>query len=379
MIVGCVTEIKTEEYRVGLTPESVAAFVGRGHHVLIQRGAGEGSSYFDDDYLEAGAEIVMGADEVWQRADMIVKVKEPLDPEFDRMRDGQIVFTYLHLAAAPKVAQAIIDSNCIAIAFETVRRADGSLPLLAPMSEVAGRMAVEVGASYLKKPGPGRGLLLGGVPGAPPGHVLVIGSGNVGANAVRIAVGLGARVTVASIAEDQLRDLDREYHGRVETILSSPKAIADRIRTADLVIGAVLVEGERAPVVVTREMVRSMPQGSVIVDVAVDQGGCIETTRPTDHVTPIYIDEGVIHYAVPNMPGAVPRTSSRVLAGLTLPYALSMANLGVEEAVRRSGPLAHGVNVWRGQVTHPAVAAALGHEYVSLESAMLATPVARAD
>ena len=333
MIVGCVTEIKTEEYRVGLTPESVAAFVGRGHHVLIQRGAGEGSSYFDDDYLEAGAEIVMGADEVWQRADMIVKVKEPLDPEFDRMRDGQIVFTYLHLAAAPKVAQAIIDSNCIAIAFETVRRADGSLPLLAPMSEVAGRMAVEVGASYLKKPGPGRGLLLGGVPGAPPGHVLVIGSGNVGANAVRIAVGLGARVTVASIAEDQLRDLDREYHGRVETILSSPKAIADRIRTADLVIGAVLVEGERAPVVVTREMVRSMPQGSVIVDVAVDQGGCIETTRPTDHVTPIYIDEGVIHYAVPNMPGAVPRTSSRVLAGLTLPYALSMANLGVEEAV----------------------------------------------
>jgi len=379
VIVGCVTEIKTEEYRVGLTPESVAAFVGRGHHVLIQRGAGEGSSYFDDDYLEAGAEIVMGADEVWQRADMIVKVKEPLAPEFERMRDGQIVFTYLHLAAAPQVAQAIIDSNCIAIAFETVRRADGSLPLLAPMSEVAGRMAVEVGASYLKKPGPGRGLLLGGVPGAPPGHVLVIGSGNVGANAVRIAVGLGARVTVASIAEDQLRDLDREYHGRVETILSSPKAIADRIRTADLVIGAVLVEGERAPVVVTREMVRSMPQGSVIVDVAVDQGGCIETTRPTDHVTPIYIDEGVIHYAVPNMPGAVPRTSSRVLAGLTLPYALSMANLGVEEAVRRSGSLAHGVNVWRGQVTHPAVAAALGHEYVSLESAMLAAPVARAD
>ncbi len=370
MIVGTVTEIKTEEYRVGLTPESVAAFVGAGHQVLVQRGAGEGSSYLDEHYLEAGAEIVVGAAGVWQRADMIVKVKEPLAPEFDRLRPDQIVFTYLHLAAAPTVARALVDSGSIGIAFETVRRADGSLPLLAPMSEVAGRMAVEIGAYYLKKPGPGRGLLLGGVPGAPPGHVLVIGSGNVGANAVRMAVGLGARVTVASIAEDQLRDLDREYHGRVETILSSPKAIADRIRTADLVIGAVLVEGERAPVVVTREMVRSMPNGSVIVDVAVDQGGCIETTRPTDHITPIYVDEGVIHYAVPNMPGAVPRTSSRVLAGLTLPYALGMANLGVEEAVRRNSALAHGVNVWRGKVTHPAVAAALGYEYVPLDVAM---------
>jgi len=370
VIVGTVTEIKTEEYRVGLTPESVAAFVAAGHQVLVQRGAGEGSSYLDEDYREAGAEIVVGPAGVWQRADMIVKVKEPLAPEFERLRPEQIVFTYLHLAAAPTVARALVDSGAIAIAFETVRGADGLLPLLAPMSEVAGRMAVEIGAYYLKKPGPGRGLLLGGVPGAPPGHVLVIGSGNVGANAVRMAVGLGARVTVASIAEGQLRDLDREYHGRVETILSSPKAIADRIRTADLVIGAVLVEGERAPVVVTREMVRSMPNGSVIVDVAVDQGGCIETTRPTDHVTPIYIDEGVIHYAVPNMPGAVPRTSSRVLAGLTLPYALRMANLGVEEAVRRNAALAHGVNVWRGKVTHPAVAAALGYEYVPLDVAM---------
>lgn len=372
MIVGCVTEIKTEEYRVGLTPESVAAFVASGHRVLIQTGAGEGSHYFDEDYREAGAEVVLAADEVWQRADMVVKVKEPLDPEFERLRPGQIVFTYLHLAAAPRAAQAIIDSGCIAIAFETVRLPDGTLPLLAPMSEVAGRMAVEIGAHYLKKPGPGRGLLLGGVPGAPPGHVLVIGSGNVGANAVRVAVGLGARVTVASIAADQLRDLDREFHGRIETILSSPKAIADRIRNADLVIGAVLVEGQRAPVVVTREMVRSMPQGSVVVDVAVDQGGCIETTRPTDHVTPTYIEEGVIHYAVPNMPGAVPRTSSRVLSGLTLPYALSMANLGVEEAVRRSGPLGHGVNVWRGRVTHPGVATALGYEYVPLADAMAA-------
>ncbi|GMU40964.1 MAG: alanine dehydrogenase [Chloroflexota bacterium] len=373
MIVGCVTEIKTEEYRVAMTPESVTALVSAGHTVLIQQGAGEGSHYLDEDYVAAGAEIVASADEVWQRAAMVCKVKEPQPVEFARMRPGQVLFTYLHLAAAPEVGRAIIDSGCIAIAYETVRRADGFLPLLAPMSEVAGRMAVEIGSAYLKKPGPGRGLLLGGVPGAPPGHVLVIGSGNVGANAVRIAVGLGARVTVASIAEDQLRALDREYQGRIETILSSPKAIADRIRTADLVIGAVLVEGERAPVVVTREMVRSMPQGSVIVDVAVDQGGCIETTRATDHNEPIYIDEGVIHYAVPNMPGAVPRTSSRILAGLTLPYMVRMANQGVTEAVRRDASLAHGVNVWHGRVTHPAVAAALGVDYAPLADAMAAS------
>jgi alanine dehydrogenase len=370
VIVGCVTEIKTEEYRVGLTPESVAALTGAGHTVLIQHGAGDGSHYLAADYLEAGAEIVDTAEDVWARAEMVCKVKEPLPPEFPLMRPGQILFTYLHLAAAPAVADAIVDSGCVAIAYETVRRDDGFLPLLAPMSEVAGRMAVEIGAHYLKRPGPGRGLLLGGVPGAPPGHVLVLGSGNVGSNAVRIAVGLGARVTVASIAEDQLRDLDREYQGRIETILSSPKTIADRIRTADLVIGAVLVEGKRAPIVVTREMVQMMPAGSVIVDVAVDQGGCIETTRATDHQQPTYVDEGVIHYAVPNMPGAVPRTSSRILTGLTLPYALGMANLGVDVAVRVSAPLARGVNVWKGQVTHQAVAEALGRPYVPLEAAM---------
>ncbi len=262
MIVGCVTEIKTEEYRVGLTPESVTALVEGGHTVLMQRGAGDGSHYFDDDYAAAGAELAPTAEDVWARAALLCKVKEPQPSEYALMRPDQILFTYLHLAAAPEVAKEMLRSGIIGVAYETVRRADGSLPLLAPMSEVAGRMAVEIGAHYLKRPGPGRGLLLGGVPGAPPGHVLVIGSGNVGANAVRLAVGMGARVTVASIAEDQLRALDREYQGRVETILSSPKAIADRIRTADLVIGAVLVEGERAPVVVTREMVRSMPAGS---------------------------------------------------------------------------------------------------------------------
>lgn len=371
MIIGVPTETKVEEYRVGLTPESVTSLGAYGHTVLLQSGAGDGSHYTDEDFREAGAEVVATAEEVWGRAELIVKVKEPQHAEFTRMRPDQVLFTYLHLAAEPEVAQAIVATGNIAIAYENVRRDDGSLPLLAPMSEVAGRMAVEVGAHLLKRPGPGRGLLLGGVPGAPPGHVLVIGSGNVGANAVRIAVGLGARVTVASIAEDQLRALDREYQGRIETILSSPKAIADRIRTADLVIGAVLVEGGRAPVVVTREMVRSMPQGSVIVDVAVDQGGCVETTRPTDHTNPTYIDEGVIHYAVTNMPGAVPRTSSRVLAGLTFPYILRMANAGVAEAVRQDRSLAHGVNVWRGHVTHATVAQSLGLPYVPLEEAML--------
>lgn len=370
MIVGCVTEVKTEEYRVGLTPESITSFVEAGHTVLMQRGAGNGSHYFDEDYEAAGADIAASAEEVWQRAEMVCKVKEPQPSEFALMRADQVLFTYLHLAAAPTVAKAMLDSGIIGVAYETVRRPDGSLPLLAPMSEVAGRMAVEIGAHYLKRPGPGRGLLLGGVPGAPPGHVLVIGSGNVGANAVRIAVGLGARVTVASIAEDQLRALDREYHGRIETILSSPRTIADRIRTADLVIGAVLVEGQRAPTVVTREMVRSMPPGSVIVDVAVDQGGCIETTRPTDHTNPIYIDEGVIHYGVTNMPGAVPRTSSRVLAGLTLPYATRIANLGLAEAARRDPSLAAGINIWRGRVTHPSVARDLGYDFTPLEEAM---------
>ncbi|MDP6606979.1 MAG: alanine dehydrogenase [Dehalococcoidia bacterium] len=367
MIIGSVRETKTEEYRVALTPDGAADIARAGHSIVIEASAGTGSNYSDDDYRAAGAEVLATADEVYARAELMCEVKEPQPEEFGRLRDGQILFTYLHLAAEPEVTDALLRSRCIAIGYETVQRDDGFLPLLAPMSEVAGRMAVEIGAHYLKRPGPGRGMLLGGLPGVPPAHVVVLGSGNVGKNSVRAAVGAGARVTVVSIDGDQLRELEELYAGRVETLLSSPQAIANVVRGADLVIGAVLVAGFRAPVVVTREMVGSMAEGAVIVDVAVDQGGCIETTRPTSHVEPIYVEEGVVHYAVPNMPGAVPRTSSRALTGLTLPYILRVANDGFEAAVMADPALRRGVNVYRGQITHGAVAQSLDRDCTPVE------------
>ncbi|MDA0302512.1 MAG: alanine dehydrogenase, partial [Chloroflexi bacterium] len=288
MIVGTVRERKDDEFRVALTPGSVGDLVRAGHTVLIETASGIGSHYTDDQYVAAGAAITATMDEVYARAEMVCEVKEPQPAEYALIREGQVIFTYLHLAAEPEVALVLIDSKCIAIAYETVRLPSGALPLLAPMSEVAGRLAVEEGARFLKRPGPGRGILLGGIAGVPPAHVLVIGSGNVGRNAVRVAVGMGARVTVVSNSIDQLRDLDQQYAGRVETAISSRGVIAALVPTADLLIGAVLVEGQRAPVVVTREMVRTMQPGSVIVDVAVDQGGCIETTRPTTHDEPVY-------------------------------------------------------------------------------------------
>jgi alanine dehydrogenase len=367
VIIGTVRETKTEEYRVALTPDGAADIARAGHSIVIEAAAGAGSNYSDDDYRAAGAEVLATADEVYARAELMCEVKEPQPEEFGRLRDGQILFTYLHLAAEPEVTDALLRSRCIAIGYETVQRDDGFLPLLAPMSEVAGRMAVEIGAHYLKRPGPGRGMLLGGLPGVPPAHVVVLGSGNVGKNSVRAAVGAGARVTVVSIDGDQLRGLEELYAGRVETLLSSPQAIANVVRGADLVIGAVLVAGFRAPVVVTREMVASMADGAVIVDVAVDQGGCIETTRPTSHVEPIYVEEGVVHYAVPNMPGAVPRTSSRALTGLTLPYILRVANDGFEAAVMADPALRRGVNVYRGQITHQAVAQSLDRDCTPVE------------
>ena len=373
MIVGTVRERKLEEFRVALTPASAGDLVHAGHTVLIETTAGIGSHYADDQYTAVGAQIIATMEEVYARAEFVCEVKEPQPSEYALMREGQVIFTYLHLAAEPEVARAIIDSKCIAIAYETVRLPNGALPLLAPMSEVAGRLAVEEGARFLKRPGPGRGVLLGGIAGVPPAHVVVIGSGNVGRNAVRVAVGMGARVTVVSNSIDQLRDLDQQYAGRVATAISSRGVIAELVPTADLLIGAVLVEGQRAPIVVTREMVRSMQPGSVIVDVAVDQGGCVETTHPTNHDAPIYVEEGVVHYAVPNMPGSVPRTASQILSTLTLPYALAIAALGVDEAIHRNAALAHGVNVYRGAITHPAVAQALGLPYVPLEAAM-ATP-----
>lgn len=372
MIVATVKELKLEEYRVALTPQGVASIVGAGHTVIIETSAGAGSGFTDKEYRAAGAEIVATATEVFARADLVCKVKEPQHAEFGLLRARQLLFTYLHLAAEPEVTDALVASRCTAIGYETVRRDDGFLPLLAPMSEIAGRMAVEVGAQHLKHPGPGRGMLLGGLPGVPPAHVVIVGSGNVGRNSVRAAVGAGARVSVVSNNEDQLRALEELYAGRVETVLASPQAIADTVRGADLVVGAVLVEGRRAPVVVTREMVRSMGPGAVVVDVAVDQGGCIETTRATDHVHPVYVEEGVVHYAVPNMPGAVPRTSSRALTGLTLPYILEVANRGLAEAVRRDPALRRAVNTHAGQITHRGVAHSLARPYVDLDT--LLTP-----
>ena len=367
MIVGTVTERKTEEYRVALTPDGVADIVRAGHGVVVEAGCGLGSNYPDEEYVEAGATVLPTAEEVYERAQLMCEVKEPQPFEYGLLREGQILFTYLHLAAEPAVTQALLASGGIAIGYETVRRDDGFLPLLAPMSEVAGRMAVEIGAHHLKRPGPGRGMLLGGLPGVPPAHVVVVGSGNVGKNAVRAAVGAGARVTVSSIDESQLRTLEETYAGRVETLLSSPQALANILEGADLLIGAVLVEGRRAPVVVTREMVRSMGPGAVVVDVAVDQGGCVETTRATSHVEPVYVEEGVVHYAVPNMPGAVPRTSSRALTGLTLPYILRVANNGLEAALRVDPALARGVNVYRGHLTHEGVAESLGLPWTPLD------------
>jgi len=366
MIVGTVRETKTEEYRVALVPEGVADIVHAGHTVLVETASGIGSHYSDDEYRAAGAEILPTPEEVYARADLMCEVKEPQPSEYSLLREGQILFTYLHLAAEPRVTEALLQSGCIAIGYETVQRDDGFLPLLAPMSEVAGRLAVEVGAQHLRRPGPGRGMLLGGLPGVPPAHVVVVGSGNVGRNAVRAAVGAGARVSVVSIDEGQLRLLEEQYAGRVETVLASPQAIATAIAGADLLIGAVLVPGRRAPVVVTREMVRSMGAGAVVVDVAVDQGGCIATTRPTSHVEPVYVEEGVVHYAVPNMPGAVPRTSSRALTGLTLPYVLRVANEGFEAAVRTDPALRRGVNVHRGRLTHAGVAESLGMPHTPL-------------
>jgi alanine dehydrogenase len=302
----------------------------------------------------------------------VCEVKEPQPSEYALMREDQVIFTYLHLAAEPEVTEAVIASRCIAIAYETVRLPDGSLPLLAPMSEVAGRMAVEEGAHFLKRPGPGRGVLLGGIAGVPPAHVVVVGSGNVGRNAVRIAVGMGARVTVVGNRVDQLRDLDHQYVGRIATAISSPAAIAELLRDADLVIGAVLVPGGRAPVVVTEAMVRTMKQGAVIVDCAVDQGGCIETIHETTHADPVYQQHGVLHYAVGNIPAAVPHTSTYALTNATLPYALAIAVSGVADAVVADEELAAGVNTVAGNVTNAVVAEAIGQPFTPLGAALAA-------
>jgi alanine dehydrogenase len=367
--VGVLKEIKAYENRVAMTPAGVSAMVKAGHQVFVEKDAGKGSGFEDAEYVAAGATILPTNTEVWATCDMVMKVKEPLPPEYELFREGQIIFTYLHLAPEPELTRKLVEKKVVAIAYETVQLADRSLPLLTPMSEVAGRMAVQIGAHFLEKAHGGRGVLLGGVPGVAPGDVVIIGGGVVGTNAAKIAVGMGAHVTVVDISADRLRYLDDIFQGRIDTRISNEYVIAAAVAKADLVIGAVLIPGARAPKLVTTEMVQSMKPGSVIVDVAIDQGGSIETIdRVTTHMDPTYERFGVIHYAVANMPGAVPRTSTYALTNVTLPYALQLANKGWVKALKENPALAKGANVVNGHVTYQAVAEAHGLEYLPLEN-----------
>jgi alanine dehydrogenase len=371
MIIGVPKEIKANENRVAITPAGVHAFVRDGHEVLIETSAGVGSGFADDAYSAEGAEIVETPDEVFERADMIMKVKEPLPPEYDFFREGQVLFTYLHLAAEPELTRALMDSEVVSIAYETVESPDGSLPLLTPMSEVAGRMATQIGAHFLEKHRGGLGVLLGGIPGVPPAHVVVVGGGTVGTNAAKIAMGFGARVTVLDIDASRLRYLDDIFGSKLTTRMSNPLSIADTVKEADLLIGAVLIPGAKAPHLVTEEMVETMKPGSVIADVAIDQGGCVETIdRVTTHANPTYVTHGVVHYSVANMPGAVPRTSTLGLTNVTLPYALRIANEGWREAVAADSGLASGLNVLKGSVVYKAVAQAVGVPYTPLSEVL---------
>jgi alanine dehydrogenase len=366
MLIGIPKEIKDNENRVSTTPAGVAEYVHHGHSVLVEKNAGGGSGFTDDEYAAAGATIVDTHESVFAQAEMIVKVKEPIASEYNLLRKDQILYTYLHLAAEEKLTHALIDRGVAAIAYETVQLPDRSLPLLAPMSEVAGRMAAHVGAYYLMKTTGGRGLLLGGVAGVPPANVVVVGGGIVGTNAAQIALGMGAAVTVIDLNVDRLRYLDQVLHGRLTTLVSNRGSIASAVKDADLVIGAVLIPGAKAPKLVTRSMVASMRPGSVLVDVAIDQGGSIETIKPTSHTDPVFVDEGVTHYGVTNMPGAVPRTSTIALSNATLAYGLKLADLGFVKAVTSDPALAKGVNVYRGVITYPSVAEAFGMEHTPL-------------
>ena len=360
LTVGVPREIKPEEHRVAITPDGVRELLHTGVDVLIEAGAGTDSSIPDDDYRRAGATIVPTAAEVWQRAGLVCKVKEPLASEFGHFRPGLVLFTYLHLAAYPKVAEALVDGGVTAVAYETVQLADGALPLLAPMSEVAGRMSVQVGAHFLERHNGGRGVLLGGAPGVRPARVAVLGAGNVGWNAAWMAAGLEAEVHLLDKNIDRLRHVDQIQMGRISTLASNRGAVERAVAEADLVIGAVLVPGGRAPVVVSEEMVRSMKPGAVIIDIAIDQGGCVETSHETTHADPVFERHGVVHYAVGNMPGAVPHTSTHALTNTTLPYLVELARLGPAEAARRDPALTHGFNVAGGKIVNAAVAEALG-------------------
>ena len=373
MLVGLPKEIKDNEYRVGMTPAGVRALVDAGHKVVVERGAGEGSGFEDVLYERAGATILENADEVWAQGEMIVKVKEPVAPEYPRMREGQLLFTYLHLAPDLELTRQLLERKVTGVAYETITDRKGTLPLLTPMSEVAGRMAIQVGAQYLEKMSGGRGVLLGGVPGVPAARVVIIGGGVVGTNSAKMAVGLGAHVTIIDNNLDRLRELDDIFLSRITTLASSAYAIQGAIAEADLIVGAVLVPGAAAPKLVTREMLKKVPNGAVIVDVAVDQGGCIETTHPTTHSDPTYYVEGVLHYCVANMPGAVPRTSTFALTNATLPYTLKLANKGFLSAVASDPGLKAGVNTYAGKLTYEAVAQAQNLEYSPFDEMLGAT------
>ena len=368
MLIGCPKEIKNHEYRVGLTPASVRELTAHGHQVLVQSGAGAAIGLSDEQYKAAGASLVAEAKEIFAKAEMIVKVKEPQPQECAMLRPGQILYTYLHLAPDPEQTAALVKSGAICIAYETITGPGGGLPLLAPMSEVAGRMAVQAGAAHLEKSKGGMGILLGGVPGVPAGHVAIIGAGVVGTHALQMAVGMGARVTVLDKSVDRLRQLDLVFGNRISTVYSNAQSVEDAVLDADLVVGGVLIPGAAAPKLVTRSMISRMKKGAVVVDVAIDQGGCFETSHATTHADPTYVVDGVVHYCVANMPGAVARTSTFALNNATIGHAVALADKGWKQALKDNTHLKAGLNVANGQVTYEAVARDLGYAYVSADS-----------
>ncbi len=370
MIIGVPKEIKTHENRVAMLPGGVMQFVKSGHEVLIEKSAGLGSGFSDDAYKEAGAKIVDDVNAIWKKADMIMKVKEPIEVEYPRMREGQIIFTYFHFAASQELTEAVVESNCVAIAYETVEKADRSLPLLIPMSEVAGRMSTQEGAKYLEKPMGGRGVLLGGIPGVPPAKVMVLGGGVVGVNAAKIAAGMGADTVIFDINIPRLRYLDDVMPKNISTMYSNEANIRSMLPLTDLVIGGVLKPGAKAPHLITREMLSLLKPGSVIVDVAIDQGGCFETSKPTTHDNPVYEVDGIVHYCVANMPGAVPYTSTLGLTNVTLPYGVQIANKGWKKALNENLELLKGLNIAHGKIVYQDVADAFDLDYVPVEEVL---------
>jgi alanine dehydrogenase len=370
MIIGVPKEIKTREYRVGLVPAGTRAFVNAGHKVYVEKGAGEGAGIKDSDYERVGAKIAKGPDEIWKRAEMVIKVKEPIEPEYERIQSEQIIYTYFHLAAVPELAKVLVEKKVASVAYETIQPDDGSLPLLKPMSEIAGKMAIQVGAASLEKAHGGKGILLGGVPGVRRGKVTIIGGGVVGTAAAKVAVGMGAEVTILDVNLERLTYLDDIFGGNVTTLNSDVDNIHNACIEADMVVGGVLIPGAKAPKLVSKELIGEMTKGSVVVDVAVDQGGCIETCRPTTHDNPTYEVKGVVHYCVANMPGAVPRTSTFALTNATRPYGRKIADLGLVEAIKKDVALSRGLNTYGGHVTYEAVARDLGYAYVPILDAV---------